>query len=64
MPVDHLVDLVERPLVAVSEPSISANFHDPNVRSWEKQTFRYGAPEKRYRTSALPPEADIKLVES
>jgi hypothetical protein len=30
---------IECPLLAESGPSISANFHDLNVRYWEKRTF-------------------------
>ncbi len=67
----HLVGLsfpCECPLVAESGPSVSANFHDLNVRFGEKRTlhccFRNAQINAKYlsvRMTAFPSKADIKL---
>jgi hypothetical protein len=62
---------LRRPLLAESGPSISANFHDLNVRFGEKRTllccFRDAQNNAEYlsvRMTALPLKAAVELLSS
>jgi hypothetical protein len=52
----------ERPLLAVSGPSFHALSSSLNVRFGEKRTLSLRLLKLNRKTSALRPEADIKLI--